>query len=337
MVKPSCHRSAIITFHLQGISAREIHQRLGVHRSVIYRTIKRYRELGTEDDRSGRGRPATVVTTANLRRVRERIRRQPSQSAHKMSREMGINESSLRRIIRKLGLKAYKKNKCQKLTDAQKEKRKERSRELLRRFGNGRHLRILFTGEKLFTVEQVVNKQNDRAYAVSNPHATVGRSSHPDSVMVFAGITADGKTPLWFVPEGTKVNSQNYLELLKDKLLPWANSHFGSRFWTFQQDGAPAHRSTTVQQWCKENFPDVIAFNEWPACSPDLHPMDYSVWAVLEAEACSKPHRSVDSLKRALEKVWDKLSERYLRATVDAFPERLKACVEANGGIFEIH
>ncbi|XGW34667.1 hypothetical protein V3C99_018561 [Haemonchus contortus] len=155
--------------------------------------------------------------------------------------------------------------------------------------------------------------------------------------MVFAGITADGKTPLWFVPEGTKVNSRNYLDLLEYKLLSWANSHFGNRFWTFQQDGTPAHRSTTVQQWCKENFPDVIAFNEWPARSPDLNPMDYSVWAVLEAEARSKPHRSLDSLKRALEKVLDKLSVRYLRATVDAFPERPKACVGANGGIFEIH
>uniref|UniRef100_A0A7I4YZ41 Helix-turn-helix domain-containing protein n=1 Tax=Haemonchus contortus TaxID=6289 RepID=A0A7I4YZ41_HAECO len=170
MVKPSCLRSAIITFHLQGVSAREIHQRLGVHRSVIYRTIKRYRELGTEDDRSGRGRSANVPTTGDMRRERERIRRQPSQSARKISQEMGINESSLRRIICKLGLKAYKKNKCQKLTDVQKEKRKERSRELFRRFGNGRHLRILFTDEKLFTVEQVVNKQRTTASMLFRTH-----------------------------------------------------------------------------------------------------------------------------------------------------------------------
>ncbi|PIO67302.1 hypothetical protein TELCIR_10951, partial [Teladorsagia circumcincta] len=121
-----------------------------------------------------------------------------------MSREMEIKETSLKRIIRKLGLKAYKKNKCQKLTDAQKEKKKKRSKQLLRKFADGRHSKILFTDEKLFTVEQVVNKQNDRVYAVSNPYATVSRSSHPASVMVFAGITADGKTPLWFVPEGVK-------------------------------------------------------------------------------------------------------------------------------------
>ncbi|VDL80074.1 unnamed protein product, partial [Nippostrongylus brasiliensis] len=62
MVKRSCHRVTIIQLHRRGLSAREIHRRLGVHRSVIYRTIKRYKDLGTEADRPGRG-PAFVVTT----------------------------------------------------------------------------------------------------------------------------------------------------------------------------------------------------------------------------------------------------------------------------------
>ncbi|VDO42623.1 unnamed protein product [Haemonchus placei] len=81
---------AIIKLHLQGVSAREIHQRLGVHCNVIYRTSEGYRELGTEDDRSGRGRRAIVATTGNIR-------------------------------------KAYKKNKCQKLTDVKKEKKEKKT------------------------------------------------------------------------------------------------------------------------------------------------------------------------------------------------------------------
>ncbi|VDO53831.1 unnamed protein product [Haemonchus placei] len=82
--------------------------------------------------------------------------------------------------------------------------------------------------------------------------------------------------PLWFVPEGTEVNSRNCVDLLKDKLLSSANSHIGNRFWTFQQDGAPL----TGRLRCKSGarkLPNVIVYNEWPACSPDLNPMDYSV------------------------------------------------------------
>ncbi|ETN86325.1 hypothetical protein NECAME_16407 [Necator americanus] len=37
--------------------------------------------------------------------------------------------------------------------------------------------------------------------------------------MVFAGITAGGKTLLWFVSQGAKVSSQNNLDLLKDRLV----------------------------------------------------------------------------------------------------------------------
>uniref|UniRef100_A0A7I4YLY6 DDE_3 domain-containing protein n=1 Tax=Haemonchus contortus TaxID=6289 RepID=A0A7I4YLY6_HAECO len=202
------------------VSTREIHQRLGGHHSVIYRTIKRFRQLGTEDDRSGRVRRATVATTE------------------------GNEEGAVKGAVQKIWEQTT--------------------------------FRVLFTEEKLFTVEQGVSKRNDRVYAVSNPHATVGRSSHLASATVFTEILADGKTPQWFVPGGTK------------------------------QDGAPAHRSTTVQQCCKQT-------------------------------SCSKSHRSVNSLKRAPEKTWDKLNVRYLLATVDAFPELLKACVEANGGVFEIH
>ncbi|VDL72812.1 unnamed protein product [Nippostrongylus brasiliensis] len=102
-----------------------------------------------------------------------------------------------------------------------------------------------------------------------------------------------------------------------------------------KKDGAPAHRAAAVQEWCNDNFPDFISLQEWPANSPDLNPMDYTVWSVLEAKACRKPHRSVDLLKKTLLKAWEELDLTYLRAAVDDFPMRLKACIEANGDIFE--
>ena len=85
----------------------------------------------------------------------------------------------------------------------------------------------------------------------------------------------------------------------------------------------------------KNNFPDFIDLNQWPPNSPDLNPLDYSVWSVLESKACSKPHRDIDSLKEALQKAWDEIDATYLRDTVEVFPVRLKACVAADGGIFE--
>jgi hypothetical protein len=84
-----------------------------------------------------------------------------------------------------------------------------------------------------------------------------------------------------------------------------------------------------------EEYPDFITRDEWPPTFPDLNPLDYSIWSILEQKACAKPHKTVESLKRALTKVWDEITVETLAKIVDNFPKRLKACVEAEGGHFE--
>ncbi|WKY15959.1 hypothetical protein Q1695_000993 [Nippostrongylus brasiliensis] len=85
------------------------------------------------------------------------------------------------------------------------------------------------------------------------------------------------------------------------------------------------------KKWCKDNLHDFVSAEEWPPYSPDLNPMDYSIWSVLEAKACATPHRSLDCLKESLIKAWDEIDEDYLRRTIDAFPQRLHQCI-VNGG-----
>ena len=72
-------------------------------------------------------------------------------------------------------------------------------------------------------------------------------------------------------------------------------------------------------------IPDFIPKDLWPPHSPDLNPMDFSVWAVLEAKACRKKERSLESLKAALTRAWDDLGEDYLRPTVESAVKRMRA------------
>ena len=71
---------------------------------------------------------------------------------------------------------------------------------------------------------------------------------------MWAAVASDGqKSPLVFIPEGVKVNTQVYLNLLRDHALPWARGSFLIGY-IFTQDGAPWHTSKLTQQWCKSNF-----------------------------------------------------------------------------------
>ena len=131
---------------------------------------------------------------------------------------------------------------------------------MLSRITHDRHNQILFSDEKAFTVLHILNKQNHRILATDKntlPESTfrISRNQKPASVMVWAGVTAIGRSQLAFIPEGVKVNQLVYRETILEKVLkPWAESHFGNVLWTFQEDSAPAHKSKATQKWCRTHF-----------------------------------------------------------------------------------
>ena len=144
------------------------------------------------------------------------------------------------------------------------------------------------------------------------------------SVMVWAGISAVGRTPLIFVRAGVKINSTTYCELILEPVVKnLSQNMFNGGSFIFQQDGAPAHTSNASQTWLRKNIPQFIKKDEWPPYSPDLNPMDYSVWSILESRVCTKSHKSIDSLKRKLKEEWEKIPQEVLRAIVEALPGRI--------------
>ncbi|CAD5223245.1 unnamed protein product [Bursaphelenchus okinawaensis] len=154
--------------------------------------------------------------------------------------------------------------------------------------------------------------------------------------MVWAGICASGKTPLIFVDEGVQINKEVYQrDILEAVVLPWSREHFKNTKWTFQQDSAPTRKAKTTQEWCRAHFPDFITSAEWPPYSPDLNPMDYSIWSILEARVCCRRHQTLESLKQALIEEWGKLSPEVLRPVSENFLKRLRLCQAAKGGHFE--
>ncbi|KAI6659863.1 hypothetical protein LOD99_14203 [Oopsacas minuta] len=187
-------------------------------------------------DRRRPGRPRTVRTFSKISRVSQRIRRNPSRSIRIMAKEIQISRESKRRIVRSdVQMKVYKLNKSQLLSEQNKNKRLQKCKELVSRFTNHTHRDILFSDEKLITVEQVLNSKNDRILATAKntlPKSTfqVSRAKMPASVMVWGGITFDGRTPLVFIPQGLKINQTVYRDLILKKVVePWAKKHYQNR------------------------------------------------------------------------------------------------------------
>jgi hypothetical protein len=315
---------------------------LKVSESKIYRVCRRLKEGKAVDNRHLSGRRRFVRTASMVKRVRERIRRHPQRSARRMACQLGISDGLLRRIIKEdLGLKPYKKRKVHGLTDAQKEKRLVRSKQLLERHGSSDLEQLVFSDEKLFSVQEKLNSQNTCIYSLSIEDIpehlrTVQRFQSEDKVMVWCAVSKKGKFPLVFVESGVKINAQYYIANILDPILKeHSKVIYSEQHWTFQQDSAPAHKAKITQAWCRNNCPNFISSTDWPPSSPDLNPLDYSIWGILEARVNAIRHRSIDSLKASLIREWDKLSIDTVRAAIDIWPNRLKNVIKQHGGRFE--
>ncbi|GFT22338.1 DDE_3 domain-containing protein [Trichonephila clavipes] len=117
-------------------------------------------------------------------------------------------------------------------------------------------------------------------------------------------------------------------DIIEAGVLPWAQTHLGNANWKFQQDSVLALKATKTGA-----RRGMISPEEWPPYTPYLNSMDYSVWYILESRACTKPHKTSDSLlKQTLVREWDRVKVNNLRPTVENF---CKICIAANGGHFE--
>ncbi|CAF2182362.1 unnamed protein product [Rotaria magnacalcarata] len=94
--------------------------------------------------------------------------------------------------------------------------------------------------------------------------------------MAWLGVCSQGIAPLVTLDEGT-VDHACYIEKVLPVALEYGNKVFGND-WIFQQDGAKPHQHYLTQQWCRNNFPSFIDKDCWPPNSPDLNPLDYSIW-----------------------------------------------------------
>ena len=242
-----------------------------------------------------------------VKRVRERIRRNPQRSVTQMAAQLGISKRSAFRIVKEdLGLKTYKKRKLHGLSQAQREKREKRSKELLERHGKSDLEHLVFSDEKLFRMEESLNHQNTRIYSLALEDIpehlrTVQRFQNSGTVMVWCAISKKGKFPMVFVDKGAKINAAYYIEhILESVLKVHGEAMYPNREWIFQQDSAPAHKAKTTQEWCRANLSDFIPESLWPPSSPDLNPLDYSIWSILEAKVNAQRHYTIESLKASL-------------------------------------
>jgi len=105
----------------------------------------------------------------------------------------------------------------------------------------------------------------------------------------------------------------------------------------FMEDNSKVHKNAVVKEWEDAHGVEVM---EWPACSPDLNPIEH-LWRRLKermqdlypeiGDTKGGPEAVRKRLAEVLPLVWDTLESDYLDTLWQSMPSRVCAVIAANG------
>ncbi|XP_074597265.1 uncharacterized protein LOC141852231 [Brevipalpus obovatus] len=209
----------------------------------------------------------------------------------------------------------------------------------LYRFLRANLTKIITTDEKIFQLpancgqsEFFFKKSKDR-----QRHFFIRRQqSFPKQVMVWAGISWNGKTKLRFIQPGVKINSVYYIN---NVLKPFINEDLKKLYpdndGIFHQDSAPSHTSKRTLEFLRSSGINFIPPSMWTPKSPDNAPMDFSIWGYMERELKKHKVKTMIGLKKALTQIWDEIPENVVQNTLLAWPKRCHLIRKSRGGNIE--
>lgn len=107
-------------------------------------------------------------------------------------------------------------------------------------------------------------------------------------------------------------------------------------------DGAPSHITNDVRAFLDEHFDSWIGrgngenkFLAWPPRSPDLNPLDFFLWGVLQHRVHLATYDSIAQMTDAVRREAREISPQTLRKVQANMVKRLRMCIQENGHLFE--
>jgi len=97
----------------------------------------------------------------------------------------------------------------------------------------------------------------------------------------------------------------------------------------------PGASSTRHCLFLERETPDFIPPTLLPPNSPDLNPVDYSIWSVLQEKVYRSRIANVNELKTRLIDEWARFDQSIVDAAIGQWRRRLSACVRVSGAHFE--
>lgn len=241
-----------------------------------------------------------------------------------------VGACTVRRRLREVGVRARRPYAGLILSGEHRSRRLQFAREHIR-WNRQAWSRCLFTDESRFHLSW--NDGRERVYRVDGERLLPQHVSQYDrygggSVMVWAGISAAGRTDIQFVENGS-MNARRYIdEVLAAHVVPYAGA-IGDGF-LLMHDNARPHTAKVTVDYLEQMCIDVM---QWPAMSPDLNPIEH-LWDII-GRALRSPLYSpttVEELRCSIAAIWFSIPQQRIKTLIYSMRRRCLAAIQNDGG-----
>lgn len=328
-------RSKIVTLHQYGnMSQRKIADECKVGLATVNRIVKQFNETGSYSaKRIGNCGPKRKTTPQTDRQLIRNSKQNPRLSAVDLAREINkngvnIHVSTVKRRLLEVGRKAYRPKKKQLLTKVMKEKRLQWAK-TYKKFSVEQWKNVLFSDETHFLVQgHKVNFVRKSENEVETSAHILQQPKHPPKKMFWGCMSYNGPGPL--VPVEGMMNSDKYITLLQNRVVPLLSQMFPDGNGIFQQDSAPCHVSKKCMNFFRENKVNVL---KWPGNSPDLNPIE-NLWAICKKRISKEDCTTKIAMINAVIKIWfhDEEVKNICKKLIESMPKRCEEVIKNKGG-----
>ena len=160
-------------------------------------------------------------------------------------------------------------------------------------------------------------------------------SKFPKQTMVLGVIasTVDAMPPYYF--KDARVDHMAYIRAMKSHGIPWMTKVANGRPYVFQQDGTHAHTAKKILEFLEANCCNFHPPDFWPPSFPDLNPMDFICWSIIEAKANDPKDGTQCALKHAIMSAFKNLDPTTFQKAYSRMQLHAEAIVSNNGNFIE--
>jgi transposase len=310
----------------EGLSYSTIAEKLGISKSSVGFYVKKWRAgLQIEDIRARGGQP--ILKNGDKQRLRRLLAANRRISSTGLSHELKKPSSSgkfvdiaprtVRYNLRQIGFRNSTPIVVPHRTDTQRRSRLNWCKAHQEMAWDD----VLFTDETSIELERCKGK----IWHPKGSRAVVGKTKHPMKRMFWAGISAATITPLYPI-RGT-INSDAYIKLLDEKVIPWMRRK-RTQSMHFQQDNAPAHVSRKTTEFFKGHR---IKLLQWPPNSPDINPIE-NAWSLLKSRIDIRCPKPLEELEAIASEEWSRIPSSFFENLIGSMPRRIAQVIERDGG-----